>query len=193
MPLEQGCRVHEPGGPPPTTTARELIERSPFVVIATCAADGRLDPSPKGDPPGFVHVIDSTTLAIPEPTGLPRTPGLSCTSCAARTGRLRRSTGKPNPIRSTRERLVPHCSVSAPLPSATPAWNRSLLLTSYSRRWSIAVTPGRPSKARRSALTTVRPAAAAVAAMMRSWAPRGRPALRTATSRLACRKATVSS
>ena len=83
MPLEQGCRVHEPGGPPPTTTARELIERSPFVVIATCDADGRLDASPKGDPPGFVHVIDSTTLAIPEPTGLPRTPGLSCTSCAA--------------------------------------------------------------------------------------------------------------
>ena len=35
MPLEQGCRVHEPGGPPPTTTAREFIERSPFVVVAT--------------------------------------------------------------------------------------------------------------------------------------------------------------
>lgn len=67
MPLEQGCRVREPGGPPPTATAREFIERSPFVVVvATCDADGRLDASPKGDPPGFVHVIDSTMLAIPE-------------------------------------------------------------------------------------------------------------------------------
>ena len=66
MPPEQGCRVHEPGGPPPTATVREFIERSPLVVVATCDADGRLDASPKGDPPGFVHVNDSTTLAIPE-------------------------------------------------------------------------------------------------------------------------------
>lgn len=50
-------------------TAREFIERSPFVVVATCDADGRLDASPKGDPPGFVHVIDATTLAIPERKG----------------------------------------------------------------------------------------------------------------------------
>lgn len=50
-------------------TAREFIERSPFVVIATCDADGRLDASPKGDPPGFVSVLDSTTLAIPERKG----------------------------------------------------------------------------------------------------------------------------
>lgn len=50
-------------------TAREFIERCPFVVVATSDADGRLDASPKGDPPGFVHVIDSTTLAIPERKG----------------------------------------------------------------------------------------------------------------------------
>lgn len=50
-------------------TAREFIERAPFVVVATSDADGRLDASPKGDPPGFVHVIDSTTLAIPERKG----------------------------------------------------------------------------------------------------------------------------
>ncbi len=50
-------------------TAREFIERSPFVVVATSDADGRLDASPKGDPPGFVHVIDATTLAIPERKG----------------------------------------------------------------------------------------------------------------------------
>lgn len=50
-------------------TARKFIERSPFIVVSTCDADGRLDASPKGDPPGFVHVIDSTTLAIPERKG----------------------------------------------------------------------------------------------------------------------------
>jgi PPOX class probable FMN-dependent enzyme len=50
-------------------TARAFIERSPFIVVATCDADGRLDASPKGDPPGFVHVIDSTTVAIPERKG----------------------------------------------------------------------------------------------------------------------------
>lgn len=50
-------------------TARAFIERSPFIVVATCDADGLLDASPKGDPPGFVHVIDATTLAIPERKG----------------------------------------------------------------------------------------------------------------------------
>jgi predicted pyridoxine 5'-phosphate oxidase superfamily flavin-nucleotide-binding protein len=30
-------------------TARAFIERSPFVVVATCDADGRLDASPKGE------------------------------------------------------------------------------------------------------------------------------------------------
>ena len=49
--------------------AREFIERSPFVVVATSSADGQLDASPKGDPPGFVHVVDSETLAIPERKG----------------------------------------------------------------------------------------------------------------------------
>lgn len=50
-------------------TARGFIERSPFIVVSTCDSDGHLDASPKGDPPGFVHVIDSTTLAIPERKG----------------------------------------------------------------------------------------------------------------------------
>ena len=62
MPLEQGCRVHEPGGPPLTATAREF---SSFFVVATSTPTvGSTDL--KRDPPGFVHVIDSTTLAIPE-------------------------------------------------------------------------------------------------------------------------------
>jgi PPOX class probable FMN-dependent enzyme len=49
--------------------AREFIGRSPFVLIGTRGADGRIDMSPKGDPPGFVRVLDEKTLAIPERLG----------------------------------------------------------------------------------------------------------------------------
>jgi PPOX class probable FMN-dependent enzyme len=45
------------------------IARSPFVVVASCDAAGRMDVSPKGDPAGFVHVLDRQTLAIPERPG----------------------------------------------------------------------------------------------------------------------------
>jgi PPOX class probable FMN-dependent enzyme len=45
------------------------IARSPFVMVASCDAAGRMDVSPKGDPAGFVHVLDRQTLAIPERPG----------------------------------------------------------------------------------------------------------------------------
>ena len=48
---------------------RSFIERSPFVLVATVGADGRADVSPRGDPSGFVHVVDDRTLAIPERPG----------------------------------------------------------------------------------------------------------------------------
>ncbi len=48
---------------------RALIARSPFVLIASSDAAGRTDVSPKGDPPGFVHVLDDETLAIPDRPG----------------------------------------------------------------------------------------------------------------------------
>ena len=41
---------------------RQLIERSPFVLVATSNAEGHLDVSPRGDPAGFVRVLDDTTL-----------------------------------------------------------------------------------------------------------------------------------
>jgi PPOX class probable FMN-dependent enzyme len=45
------------------------IERSPFVVISSSSATGAMDVSPKGDPPGFVRVLDPKTLAIPDRPG----------------------------------------------------------------------------------------------------------------------------
>jgi uncharacterized protein len=54
---------------------REWLSKSPFCLLATAAADGTCDVSPKGDPPGFAHVIDDTTLAIPERPGNRRADG----------------------------------------------------------------------------------------------------------------------
>jgi PPOX class probable FMN-dependent enzyme len=48
---------------------RRFIAASPFVVISSRGADGRLDMSPKGDPAGFVAVLDDKTLAIPDRPG----------------------------------------------------------------------------------------------------------------------------
>lgn len=45
------------------------IERSPFLVMSTVNRAGQLDASPKGDPAGFVKVIDRQTLAIPDRPG----------------------------------------------------------------------------------------------------------------------------
>jgi PPOX class probable FMN-dependent enzyme len=48
---------------------RQWLANSPFCLIATSAADGTCDVSPKGDPPGFTLVLDDTTIAIPERPG----------------------------------------------------------------------------------------------------------------------------
>ncbi len=47
---------------------RQLIEASPFAVLATSGPDG-LDASPRGDAPGFVVVVDETTLLLPDRRG----------------------------------------------------------------------------------------------------------------------------
>lgn len=46
-----------------------FIELSPFVVVATGRPDGGLDVSPRGDPPGFVRVLDDKTLLLPDRPG----------------------------------------------------------------------------------------------------------------------------
>ena len=45
------------------------IARSTFLTMATYGSDGRVDVSPKGDPAGFVKVLDRKTLAIPDRPG----------------------------------------------------------------------------------------------------------------------------
>jgi PPOX class probable FMN-dependent enzyme len=62
-----------------TLTERSLsfIANCPFLVIATSAPDGATDASPKGGPPGFVHVLDEQRLAIPEYPGNKRFDGVA--------------------------------------------------------------------------------------------------------------------
>jgi len=48
---------------------RDWLAASPFVLMATSAADGTCDVSPKGDPAGFTLVLDDTTIAIPDRAG----------------------------------------------------------------------------------------------------------------------------
>ncbi len=49
--------------------SRAFIERSPFVCVGTQSAEGRADVSPRGDPAGFVKVLDDRTLLIPDRPG----------------------------------------------------------------------------------------------------------------------------
>ncbi len=49
--------------------ATDFIARAPFLCIGTQSAEGRADVSPRGDPCGFVKVLDGQTLLIPDRPG----------------------------------------------------------------------------------------------------------------------------
>ncbi|MGY0019993.1 MSMEG_1061 family FMN-dependent PPOX-type flavoprotein [Streptomyces sp. cg35] len=48
---------------------RELLARSPFCLLSTSDAHGNCDTSPRGDGPGFAHVVDPGTIALPDRPG----------------------------------------------------------------------------------------------------------------------------
>jgi PPOX class probable FMN-dependent enzyme len=48
---------------------RQFVERAPFVCLATSAPDGSCDVSPRGDPAGFVRILDERTLLLPDRPG----------------------------------------------------------------------------------------------------------------------------
>lgn len=48
---------------------RQFIERAPLVCLSTSDGEGRCDVSPRGDPAGFVRVLDDLTLLLPERPG----------------------------------------------------------------------------------------------------------------------------
>ncbi|WP_435239513.1 MSMEG_1061 family FMN-dependent PPOX-type flavoprotein [Streptomyces sp. YPW6] len=47
----------------------DLLARSPFCTLATSDADGNCDATPRGDTPGFTHVLDRGTIALPDRPG----------------------------------------------------------------------------------------------------------------------------
>ena len=79
--------------------AREYIARSPFVVLATCDAGGRLDASPKGDDPGFCLVEDERTLVIPDRPGNKLAYGLQNILVHSRVGVIFMLPGTPETVR----------------------------------------------------------------------------------------------
>jgi len=48
---------------------RHFISLSPFLCLSSMSADGKADVSPRGDPPGFVKVLDEKTVLIPDRKG----------------------------------------------------------------------------------------------------------------------------
>jgi PPOX class probable FMN-dependent enzyme len=54
---------------------RQWLAAAPLCLVATAGADGTCDVSPRGDPPGFAHVVDERTIAIPDRPGNRRVDG----------------------------------------------------------------------------------------------------------------------
>ncbi|MGV9313930.1 MSMEG_1061 family FMN-dependent PPOX-type flavoprotein [Streptomyces sp. NPDC003691] len=71
-----------------TEQARRLIACSSLVLVASADAEGNCDVSPRGGPAGFVAVLDSRTLAIPDATGNKRLDTLQNVIATGRAGLL---------------------------------------------------------------------------------------------------------
>lgn len=56
---------------------QQFVSLSPFLCLSTQHADGTADVSPRGDPPGFVQILDANTIAIPDRPGNNRLDSLS--------------------------------------------------------------------------------------------------------------------
>lgn len=65
-PVERGDGT---AGPLAGAAVVEFLASSPFVVVSSWDAEGSSDTSPKGDRPGFLRVLDSQTLALPDRRG----------------------------------------------------------------------------------------------------------------------------
>jgi len=68
--------------------AVNFIEQSPFLVISTVHANMEMDVSPRGGKPGFVKILDSQTLIIPDAKGNNRIDSLTNIIETGRVGTL---------------------------------------------------------------------------------------------------------
>jgi uncharacterized protein len=86
---------------------RVWLGQSPFCLVATSAADGTCDVSPKGDPAGFTHVLDDTTIVLPDRPGNRRVDGFRNVLSNPHVGLLYLVPGRGDTLRiNGRARLV---------------------------------------------------------------------------------------
>src|SRR5829696_3398214 len=52
-----------------TPLLADFINKCPYYLLATSAADGSCDVSPRGDAAGAVHILDARTIALPDRPG----------------------------------------------------------------------------------------------------------------------------
>ena len=76
-----------------------FVASSPFVLVGTLGADGDLDVSPRGGPPGFVRVLDDRHLAIPDLNGNNLIDSLRAVVATGRVGLLLLVPGKDETVR----------------------------------------------------------------------------------------------
>lgn len=74
---------------------RRFVEMAPFLLLATSDEHGACDVSPRGDPAGFVRILDDRTLLVPERPGNriatdPRAPQRTVSGTSSRVVSMRR-------------------------------------------------------------------------------------------------------
>lgn len=109
---------------------RNFIALSPFLVIASAAAGGAVDASPRGDAPGFVAVLDDQTLLIPDRTGNNRVDTLSNVVTNPNIGLLFFVPGMNETLRvNGRARLITDAALLEPLSAGGKPPRAGLLVT----------------------------------------------------------------
>jgi PPOX class probable FMN-dependent enzyme len=97
-----------------------FLAASPFCLVSTSASDGTCDVSPKGDPAGFIHVVDDRTLALPERPGNRRADGYLNVLDNPHVGLLFIVPGRGDTLR-VNGRATLLCRVRSPRPPTRPS------------------------------------------------------------------------
>jgi predicted pyridoxine 5'-phosphate oxidase superfamily flavin-nucleotide-binding protein len=141
---------------------RAFIEKAPFVVVATVGPEG-LDCSPRGDPPGFVRVMDEKTLLLPDDSlrNLVRDPRISLLFLIPGIGETLRVNGRAEIL--VDPELCADFALQGKVPSARRPWRGPACGTrrhgSHARSCRAPARSWNPSRTRRS---TAPPTTAAI-------------------------------
>jgi PPOX class probable FMN-dependent enzyme len=87
-------------------TMARFLAASSLVVLGSQGADGRLDVTPRGGPPGFVRVLGERLLAMPDAKGNRRLDTLGNIAETGRIGALFLIPGRPDTVRVNGRALI---------------------------------------------------------------------------------------